>query len=131
MTDAGLWIGFVLAVAAATAMLSYMLWYQGTGRGMDARVVRRAVIQVWAAVVIGMAVGVGLRMVLGGGIIDLGRNPDTPLGVWVRKLRAHETVAVGVAMAAIAGCFVWALRAVRAVTGQAGRDGEGGRGERQ
>ena len=117
MTDTRLWIGFFLAVAGATAMLSYMLWYQATQRGIDNHRARWAIVQVWLAVVVGLCAGVGMRVLLGGAVVALNREPDRPLGMWVRALKTHESIAVVATMAVIALCFIWALRAVRSITG--------------
>ncbi len=121
-----LWIGFVLAVAAATAVVNAIAWQSAAMRGVERRRLLAASIRLWAAVWLAVAIGVGARWLIGGPIIDVATDPSRPAGLWLRPLARHQLAVVALALSAMAACFYWASRTLSAI---AGSDRRGGHGE--
>ncbi|MBC7287543.1 MAG: hypothetical protein H5T86_05750 [Armatimonadetes bacterium] len=117
MDNVGVWVGFFTTIGAATAMVSFLVWQQASASQVPPQRVCAAIAQLWAAVVVALASGLGLRMTIGGEVFSLGRSPGLPLGLWVRHLRAHEALAAALFLVVIALSLLWARRAIRSVTG--------------
>jgi hypothetical protein len=115
MISPSLWVGFALVVLADTALVCYLLWYQGSARGVEPARLRHALYHFVGSIAVAVVAGLAARAVLGGGVIDFSRSPGRSVGLWMRPLQVRQAVALGLALAVMASCLWWALRTIRAV----------------
>ena len=108
------WLGFIVVIFLAGALVSRLLWAGGRHQGMPTRQLRRTLAVVWVAMVACAAGLVVVRVCLGGDIIDYDAHAENPLVT--RRLAPGETLLVGMGMGWMALWMVVALRAVRKIT---------------
>lgn len=125
MTSPNLWVGFAVAVSLGTLLLCLLLWYKGQERGVPPRRLYLAMAQVAMSVLLAVLIGVALRGVAGGEVVDAGRG-SAPLGLWYRPLTAHQLAGVLVGLALIGLCLMWAVRVIRSVTDHEQPNEDGG-----
>lgn len=103
------WIGFGVAALCAGALVSVMLWMSGCSRGIAPASLRRAIAQLWLAVVACMGGLFGLRALLGGGIVEVDAYAAS-----VVVLRQLPGAGWGLVAVGIAWTVAWMIVALRA-----------------
>ena len=107
-------VGLLVAIVLALGLVSLLLHIKGADAGLPRRQVRRTILAVWGAVLVGTAALLALRYSIG-----------TPLfsGSWAEGSSVRATslpplrwAEVGLALVVLSGCLLWALRAVRSLS---------------
>ena len=115
MANFYLWLGFGVAVAFCTIFICLLLLFEGQARGVSTRRIGLAMAQVVVSVTLAIAVGLAVRAIVGGELLELGRT-DRVFGFWVRSLQTHQTVALALGLALMGLCLLWSVKAIRTVT---------------
>ena len=107
------WIGFGVAALCAGALVSAMLWMSGCSRGVPPAALRRAIARLWVAVVACIGGLVGLRALLGGGIVEVDAYAASI--VVMRQLPGAGWTLVALGVAWTVAWMIVALRAAASI----------------
>ena len=107
------WLGFGAAACMAGALVSLFLWISGCSRGLEKARLRRLLITLWVAVVACIAGLVVVRVVLGGGVLDMDAHAESVVSV--RELAASQWALVAVGLAWTGLWMTVALRVAGAI----------------